>query len=431
MNDIIELRNGKYLYMCDYNRLINAEIKDRFLAQADDQKLELYDIEPTEHLVRKKVGDLSMITLEVTQQCNLRCKYCVYNDNYDHYRPFTTEAMTWETAKKAIDYAYSLVEEKKEKKFNIGFYGGEPLLNKEVIRKGVEYGKKRFNGWDLNFNMTSNLTTLDLDILQFIIDNNFSLSVSLDGGQEIHDAKRVFAGGAGTFTTVMKHLELIRKTNREFFEKKVNLTAVHALDLPFENVWRFFESNDLLKGKSVRLSNVNQLNTHYYDKYSWDPQTKAREFNDFDDKILSKLRKHETLTPLETFINNSVIFSSEYLKYRSFSTLAQTCLFDSRLYIDAGGGLHICERMNNAFPIGDLEHGLDFENMSRILKDFASLIKSRCSTCDIRFLCNRCFASLAADGTFEIPDKFCEGQRKSAIKHLEKYILIQEERLDQ
>jgi uncharacterized protein len=431
MGNIIELMDGQYLYMVDQNRIINATIKDHFLTHAQALTIPIKDLQIDEELLREKVQSLPMMTLEVTQECNLRCKYCIYNNCYEQFRPFTSHRMSWETAKKAIDYVYSLVEHRTEKNFDIGFYGGEPLLNVPVIEQAVEYGKQIFKGWNLTFSMTSNITALNKDIAKFLINNNIRLNVSLDGSKENHDAKRVFVNGQGTHDTVMKNLKMLKDLDSGYFQKKISFTAVHSLELPLENVRRFYDNNELAKGHPLRVNNVSKLNTSYYEKHPWDKNEKEKEFQQLEHDIFSKLLKQEELTAVESFYRVNASMEIESHTRRSFSTGAQTCLFDSRIYIDATGGFHICERINDKFSIGNIDEGLNFAKMLDIIKSFTRLIKQNCLNCDVRFLCTRCFCSFGGDGTFEIPDDFCAGKRRSIVKGLEKHIKYQEEGLIQ
>ena len=81
-------------------------------------------------------NDLGTMALQVTQNCNLRCKYCVYSGNYEN-REHSSLRMSRETAYKAIDY---LVEHSaNSENLHLGFYGGEPLLEFELIKDCVEY----------------------------------------------------------------------------------------------------------------------------------------------------------------------------------------------------------------------------------------------------------------------------------------------------
>ncbi len=70
---------------------------------------------------------------------------------------------------------------------SLGFYGGEPLLELDLIKECVKYAKKKSIGKELMFNITSNTTLITDEVLKFLYDNEFSLTVSLDGDRQAHD----------------------------------------------------------------------------------------------------------------------------------------------------------------------------------------------------------------------------------------------------
>jgi uncharacterized protein len=77
----------------------------------------------------------------------------------------------------------------------IGFYGGEPLLNFETIKRIVSYAKELYQNWSLTFTMTTNATLLDQQMIDYIIEKDFLIYVSLDGPRENHDSKRLQVNG--------------------------------------------------------------------------------------------------------------------------------------------------------------------------------------------------------------------------------------------
>ncbi|WP_227060852.1 4Fe-4S cluster-binding domain-containing protein [[Clostridium] scindens] len=85
-----------------------------------------------EHHTEKK---LQQLTLQVTQQCNLRCEYCIYSGIYDGNRTHANKRMNFEVARKAIDFFLEHSIETSD--VVIGFYGGEPLLEFELIRRCI------------------------------------------------------------------------------------------------------------------------------------------------------------------------------------------------------------------------------------------------------------------------------------------------------
>jgi len=95
---------------------------------------------------KKRLINVKQLTLEVTQRCNLRCKYCIFNDDYPLHRKHSLSDMMWEVAKKSIDYYIQLINSKSRTNplyfTYLSFYGGEPLLNFALIQKCVGYIKK-------------------------------------------------------------------------------------------------------------------------------------------------------------------------------------------------------------------------------------------------------------------------------------------------
>ena len=152
-------------------------------------------------------GNLRQLILQVTQNCNLRCKYCVYSGSYIN-RTHTNKRMTFETAKKAVDFYFSHSTNKDVG--IISFYGGEPLLEFELIQEIVAYCRKLYRGKNVRFNMTTNATLLTDAIVKYLYENDFNLTISLDGPQNVHDQSRVFADNhSGTFEKIMENLDEI------------------------------------------------------------------------------------------------------------------------------------------------------------------------------------------------------------------------------
>lgn len=428
-NKIVNVSGNNYLYMSEYNQIINSCIKDLFLENGANRKISIRDADTGEERIKKRVSTLLQMTFEITENCNLRCKYCVYNGSYRNWRKLSPRAMSFATARKGLDYVFSLISGRKKKKFYLGFYGGEPLLNIKTIKKIIEYGKKRMPGWHLGFNMTTNLTLLDEATLDFLEENDFLLLVSLDGGRENHDAKRVFANDSGTFDTVLKNLEKIAGRCPDYFQRKVSFSAVFSPDLSFKSLYQFFSGSDLIKNLRLRLSMVGMKDTTYYEEYPYSGETYQQEVKEVFLQVLEKVRRGEELTGLDSFIYNDFKRIAEFLETRRSTHMDGTCLFDDRLFLDTRGRFHICERINNTLPIGDVDQGFDFKKMAAIARQYCKISEEYCSDCNIRFLCKRCYINFAGDGKLKLDPKFCEIQRESVFKNLGKYIECKEEGL--
>lgn len=426
---ILTLAGNRYLYLSDYNLVLNACTKNLFLKYGSNRKISIEDENIDKEMIKKRLRKLPHFTFEITQNCNLKCKYCVYNGHYSNWRELSSRDMDFETARKGLDYIFSLIKGRRKKEFSLGFYGGEPLLNFETLTKIIAYGKELFAGWKLLFSMTTNLTLLSDSILDFLVKNDFVLLVSLDGGKENHDAKRVFANGKGTFDTVLKNLERIAELNKDYFEKRVSFSAVYSPDLPLKNLHEFFTGCDLVKKKRMRFTQVNIYDTSYYKSFPYNRRTYRREIKGIFSSLLDKLRRGEELAGYEEYLFNNFKQTGDYLEIRRDTPLAGTCLFDGRLYLDAVGRFHICERINSTFPFGDVEKGFDFKKMTAIVKEYTAAIKTHCVDCNIRFLCKRCYVFFAGNSKFRLDPEFCNHQRETAVRNLEKYIECKEEGL--
>ena len=141
------------------------------------------------------------LILVLTGKCNLRCEYCVYNDKYPKEINYDDTDMDFETAKIAIDQYFGLFAERRKRGFfkipSVLFYGGEPLLHKDLIRQVVEYIEKK--KYICNYYMTTNGLLLDKEFALFCVNKDFRLTFSLDGYQYNHDRNRVTINKEPTF----------------------------------------------------------------------------------------------------------------------------------------------------------------------------------------------------------------------------------------
>lgn len=146
------------------------------------------------------------MALLLTQSCNLKCVYC-YGDGGKYG---TGGKMEEKTAFQAVDWM--LEQSRKIKKLHIGFFGGEPFLNFPLMKAVVEYAEKRVQemGKEVGFHTTTNATLLDDERIALIQEHQIDVMISFDGPQEIQDAQRPYANGAGTYdSTVPKIRKLL------------------------------------------------------------------------------------------------------------------------------------------------------------------------------------------------------------------------------
>ena len=148
-----------------------------------------------------KLPQFRGVLLNVTDACNLACKYCFVHQ-HPHYMPY----------KIARDTLDLMVDISKETNVipDIAFFGGEPTLCWDsIIEPLVEYRNK--NNFKVHFGMTSNCTLLNENRLKFLRDNEFTLLFSIDGNKETQDFNRPYHDGRGSFDTIEPIISLIPK----------------------------------------------------------------------------------------------------------------------------------------------------------------------------------------------------------------------------
>lgn len=428
--NIILGKNKQYVYLSDYNRIINRNIEKHFLENAHHRQTKVNEIKITPGLIKKKLTDLYQVIFEITQNCNLRCKYCVFNGEYINKRSLSTKNMSLKTARAALDNVFDFTKNRDKKELVIGFYGGEPLLNKKLVKEIVDYSRSLFSGWNIMYSLTTNLTLLDDKMIDFFIEHNFKLLVSLDGPEENHDAKRVTQDNGGSFNIIYNNLKKIKEKNSDYFLRKVSFSCVFSPELSLQNVYDFFIKNDLVYQNGVRIAPVDPYDTSYYDKYPYDKSKLKTQRETVLKKIKAKLNGTKNLSLAESqFLKSLLTAVTGRLENQTYNNLYNACLFDERLYVDAEGKFHICERVNNRFSIGNINDGFDIEKMAEMVKDYIKIQEKQCSDCNIRFLCSRCYAPFCRDGEFAMAERFCKDSKEGIINALEGYIELKEENL--
>lgn len=149
---------------------------------------------------KKRQGVLKSICLHVAHDCNLACKYCFAGKGeYDGPKGL----MSFETGKRALDF---LVEKSGTRKnLEVDFFGGEPLLNWEVCKKLVEYGRsiEKEHGKNFRFTLTTNGVLVNDEVIDFCNREMGNVVLSLDGRKETHDRLRTTCNGKGSYDLIV------------------------------------------------------------------------------------------------------------------------------------------------------------------------------------------------------------------------------------
>ena len=168
------------------------------------------DFEPLAgELKDRSEGIVKALCLHVAHSCNLNCEYCFASQGrYQGERAL----MSFETGKRALDY---LIENSGTRRnLEVDFFGGEPLMNWQVVKDLVMYARsvEKEHGKNFRFTLTTNGMLIDNDVIDFSNREMSNVVLSLDGRKEIHDRYRVDYEGRGSWERIVpKFQEFVRR----------------------------------------------------------------------------------------------------------------------------------------------------------------------------------------------------------------------------
>lgn len=193
--------------------------------------------------VKKRKTVVKALCLHIAHDCNLACKYCFAEEGEYHGR---RALMSYEVGKKALDF---LIESSGSRRnLEVDFFGGEPLLNWQVVKDLVAYGREQEKLHDkhFRFTVTTNGVLLDDEIQEFINREMDNVVLSLDGRREVNDRMRPFRSGAGSYDLIVpKFQKLADSRNQERYYVRGTFTRenldfsediLHFADLGFKQM---------------------------------------------------------------------------------------------------------------------------------------------------------------------------------------------------
>lgn len=192
---------------------------------------------------KKRQSVIKAICLHVAHDCNLACKYCFACEG-EYHGP--RGLMSFEVGKRALDF---LVENSGTRKnLEVDFFGGEPSLNFDVVKRLVEYGRsiEKEAGKNFRFTYTTNGIILTDEIMEFCNREMSNVVLSLDGRKEVNDRMRVNRGGGGSYDTIVPKFKKFVKTRggKDYyirgtytaFNKDFAADILHMADLGFKEI---------------------------------------------------------------------------------------------------------------------------------------------------------------------------------------------------
>ena len=409
-NQIVDISEESYQYL--ENLLADQAVgeepeeitclrKAGYLSDHRVKKIEHQDSFYLAPLLERRVYS---ITLQLTQQCNFRCSYCVYNDVEDNIgqRKHSSKVMSGVVAKDAIIFLRDHSVDCSE--VNIGFYGGEPLLCFDQLKELTLYAENIFKGKKCTFSITTNGSLLKGTVLDFLVEHQFGINISIDGPKEIHDANRVFQGSKlGTYETVYRNLMSIRERYPDYLEN-IYIHMVMDPKNDYDVIDRFINDEDLTKIKVTTAL----LDDHYsLEKHPMTVDFQGKYQYQFFLSLLTDLhrlgREYPSKIAMDALSNikkkNDSMTGNTHLPDVA-SPSGQCIPGEQRLFCDVEGNLYPCERVSETatcMRIGNIYDGFDIKQAYSLL-NIATITEEDCIQCPAFQQCSLCISACESQG---------------------------------
>jgi len=342
------------------------------------------------------------LCLHIAHDCNLACRYCFAEEGEYHGR---RALMSFEVGKKALDF---LVKNSGSRvNLEVDFFGGEPLMNWEVVKELVAYGRsleepyhKRFR-----FTLTTNGILLNDEIQEFLNREMSNVVLSIDGRKEVNDRMRPFRGGQGSYDVIVpKFQKLAESRNQTNYYVRGTFTrnnldfskdVLHLADLGFKqiSVEPVVAGDDEEYG--IRQEDIPAI-LEEYDRLAAALLERKKEGKDFQ------------------FFHFMIDLEGGPCVAKRLSGCGSGCEY---LAVTPWGDLYPCHQFvgQEEFLMGNVEEGITRPDISDMFRACNVYSKEKCKSCFARFYCSGgCAAnSWNFHGTInDVYDIGCELQRK-------------------
>lgn len=330
------------------------------------------------------------VTLHITTGCNLNCQYC-------YSPPTNRNDMSQQTAFHSIDFISANYP------INTGiiFFGGEPLLKKDLIREVIEYSRTK-SGY-FHYKVTTNGILLDTDFLEYANKSNLQVSISVDGNEQAHNTFRKFPDGEATFEILNQKIDLLLHyqpyakalmtvspetlvhyaNSVEFLLKKGFKYLVVSLDFSSRN-WNEHSLKEL-KLQYELISKIYETRIMNEEKFYFSP---------FEMKLASHIRK-----------NNFECYQC-HLAQTQISVAFDGLIYPCVQFVKDGVS-------NRQYAIGSVAKGID-EKIQNQLYQESKIQMDSCLKCDYNSRCNNKCSCLSwqLTGTInQVSPVVCETER--------------------
>ena len=352
--------------------------------------------------VKQRKTVVKALCLHIAHDCNLACKYCFAEEGEYHGR---RALMSFEVGKKALDFL--IANSGNRRNLEVDFFGGEPLMNWQVVKDLVAYGREQEKIHDKNFRftITTNGVLLNDEIQEFVNKEMDNVVLSLDGRQEVNDHMRPFRNGKGSYDLIVpKFQKLAESRNQQKYYVRGTFTrenldfskdVLHFADLGFEQI-----SIEPVVGEDT-------------DFYSIQKEHLPQIFEEYD--ILAKeLIKREKEGRGVNFFHFMIDLDGGPCISKRLSGCGSGTEY---LAVTPWGDLYPCHQFvgDEDFLMGNVDDGITRPEIAEEFRGCSVYSKDKCKNCFAKFYCSGgCMANAykfhgSIHNTYDVG---CEMERK-------------------
>ncbi|MCX4304285.1 MAG: thioether cross-link-forming SCIFF peptide maturase [Acetatifactor sp.] len=342
------------------------------------------------------------LCLHIAHDCNLACEYCFAGEGEYHGR---RALMSLEVGKKALDFL--VANSGNRINLEVDFFGGEPLMNWQVVKELVEYGRslEEPNNKKFRFTLTTNGVLLNDEIMEFAGREMANIVLSIDGRREVHDRMRPFRGGQGSYDLIVPKFQKAAESRGQtgyyvrgtFTRNNLDFSedVLHLADLGFRQISVEPVVAQPSDAWAIRESDLVKLKEEY-DKLALEMIKRRREGRGFN------------------FFHFMIDLEGGPCVAKRLSGCGSGTEY---LAVTPWGDLYPCHQFvgNEKFLMGNVEEGITREEIRDEFKCCNVYAKDKCRRCFAKFYCSGGCAANSYNFHGNINDAYdvgCELQRK-------------------
>ena len=342
------------------------------------------------------------LCLHIAHDCNLACRYCFAEEGEYHGR---RALMSFEVGKKALDFL--IANSGSRENLEVDFFGGEPLMNWQVVKDLVAYGREqeKIHNKNFRFTLTTNGVLVDDEVMEFCNREMGNVVMSIDGRKEVHDYMRPFRKGAGSYDLIVpKFQKWAESRNQDKYYARGTFTH-HNLDF----------SKDVLHLADLGFKqiSVEPVVAPADADYALQPEDLPKIFEEYDNLAKEMVKRKKEGNGFN-FFHFMIDLTGGPCVYKRLSGCGSGTEY---LAVTPWGDLYPCHQFvgEENFLLGNVDEGITRPEICQEFKVCNVYAKEECKKCFARFYCSGGCAANSYNFKGNINDVYeigCELQRK-------------------